>query len=64
MPVFLLISFSGSFSAVIDVPGFPTDSILAWVAPFPVIQGAAFAGVGAFSAVAADLENGFYDRLC
>ena len=63
MPVFLLISFSGAFSAIIDIPGFPTDSILAWVAPYAVIQGAAFAGVGASQAVAADLENGFYDRL-
>lgn len=63
MPVFLLISFSGAFSAVTDIPGFPTDSILAWVAPYAVIQGSAFAGVGASQAVAADLENGFYDRL-
>ena len=63
MPVFLLISFSGAFQAVTDVPGFPTDSILSWVAPYAVLQGAAFAGVGASQAVAADLENGFYDRL-
>jgi ABC-2 type transport system permease protein len=63
MPVFLLISFSGSFSAVTNVPGFPTDSILSWVAPYAVIQGAAFAGVGASQSVAADIENGFYDRL-
>ena len=63
MPVFLLISFSGAFQAVTDVPGFPTDSILSWVAPYAIIQGAAFAGVGASQAVAADIENGFYDRL-
>jgi ABC-2 type transport system permease protein len=63
MPVFLLISFSGAFQAVTDVPGFPTSSILSWVAPYAVIQGAAFAGVGASQSVAADIENGFYDRL-
>lgn len=63
MPVFLLISFSGAFQAVTNVPGFPTDSILSWVAPYAIIQGAAFAGVGASQAVAADIENGFYDRL-
>ena len=63
MPVFLLISFSGAFSSVVNIPGFPTDSILSWVAPYAVIQGAAFAGVGASQSVAADLENGFYDRL-
>ncbi len=63
MPVFLLISFSGAFSSVVNIPGFPTDSILSWVGPYAVIQGAAFAGVGASQSVAADLENGFYDRL-
>ena len=63
MPVFLLISFSGAFQAVTDVPGFPTDSILSWVAPYAVVQGASFAGVGASQAVAADIESGFYDRL-
>lgn len=63
MPVFLLISFSGTFSSVVDIPGFPTDSVLSWMAPYAIIQGAAFAGVGASQAVAADLENGFYDRL-
>jgi len=63
MPVFLLISFSGAFTSITAIPGFPTDDIYSWVAPYAVIQGAAFAGVGASQAVAADLENGFYDRL-
>lgn len=63
MPVFLLISFSGAFSSITLIPGFPTDEILSWVAPYAIVQGAAFAGVGASQAVAADLENGFYDRL-
>ncbi len=63
MPVFLLISFSGAFQAVTDIPGFPTDSIVSWVAPYAIVQGAAFAGVGASQSVAADIENGFYDRL-
>ena len=57
MPVFLLISFSGAFQAVTEVPGFPTDSILSWVAPYAIIQGAAFAGVGASQAVAADIHK-------
>lgn len=63
MPVFLLVAFSGSFSAVTDLPTFPTDNILNWVAPYAILQGAAFSGAGASQAVAADLENGFYDRL-
>lgn len=63
MPVFLLIAFSGSFSAVTDLPGFPTDNMLNWVLPYAVLQGCAFGGVGASQALAADVENGFYDRL-
>jgi ABC-2 type transport system permease protein len=63
MPIFLLIAFSGSFSAITDLPTFPTDNILNWVAPYAILQGAAFSGAGASQAVAADLENGFYDRL-
>jgi ABC-2 type transport system permease protein len=63
MPIFLLVAFSGSFSAITDIPLFPTDNMLNWVAPYAILQGSAFAGVGASQAVAADLENGFYDRL-
>ena len=63
MPVFLLIAFSGSFSSVTDIPGFPTDEILNWVAPYAILQGGSFAGVGVAQSVANDVENGFYDRL-
>jgi ABC-2 type transport system permease protein len=63
MPIFLLIAFSGSFSAVTQLPTFPTDSMVSWVLGYAVLQGAAFAGVGGSQAVAADIENGFYDRL-
>lgn len=63
MPIFLLLAFSGSFSAIADLPNFPTDNMLNWVLPYAVLQGAAFAGVGSAQAVAADMENGFYDRL-
>ena len=63
MPIFLLVAFSGSFSAITQIPSFPTDNILNWVAPYAIIQGASFSGANAAQAVAADLENGFYDRL-
>jgi len=63
MPVFLLISFSGAFVSVTEIPNFPTDTILSWVAPYAVVQGASFAGVGAAFGTAADIETGFYDRL-
>jgi ABC-2 type transport system permease protein len=63
MPVFFTLAFSGAFSAVTDIPGFPTDNILDWMVPFAIMQGAAFAGFGAAFGAGRDLENGFYDRL-
>ena len=63
MPVFFTIAFSGAFSALTELPAFPTDDILNWMVPFAVLQGAAFAGLGASFGVGRDLENGFYDRL-
>jgi ABC-2 type transport system permease protein len=63
MPVFFVLAFSGAFSAITGIPGFPTDNILNWMVPFAVLQGAAFAGFGAAFGAGRDLENGFYDRL-
>ena len=63
MPIFFTLAFSGAFSALTNMPGFPTDNILNWMVPFAVLQGAAFAGLGAAFSVGRDLENGFYDRL-
>lgn len=63
MPVFITISFSGAFSAIAKLPGFPTDQILDWVGPMAILQGAAFAGITTGMGIARDVENGFYDRL-
>jgi ABC-2 type transport system permease protein len=63
MPVFFLVAFSGSYSAITDLPGFPTDNALNWFLPFAIVQGASFAGIGVAFATARDLESGFYDRL-
>jgi ABC-2 type transport system permease protein len=63
MPMFFLLSFSGSFSDVTRIPTFPTPHILNWVMPYAILQGAAFAGMGTAFSVARDLENGFYDRF-
>jgi ABC-2 type transport system permease protein len=63
MPVFFTLAFSGAFSAITNLPTFPTDNILNWMVPFAVLQGAAFAGFGAAFGAGRDLENGFYDRL-
>jgi len=63
MPLFFVLAFGGAFSAVTLLPGFPTDNILNWVAPFSVLQGASFAGFGSAFGAGRDLENGFFDRL-
>ncbi|MGH2730948.1 MAG: ABC transporter permease [Actinomycetota bacterium] len=63
MPVFLTLAFSGQFSGLVNLPGFPADKIIDWFIPMTTIQGAAFAGITTGMGVARDLENGFYDRL-
>jgi hypothetical protein len=63
MPIFFLVSFSGSFSGLARGGLLPTTHMLNWVMPYSILQGAAFAGMGATFSVARDLEGGFYDRL-
>lgn len=63
MPLFFTIAFSGAFGAITDLPSFPTDNVLDWMAPFAILQGAAFAGLGAAFGAGRDLETGFYDRF-
>jgi ABC-2 type transport system permease protein len=63
MPIFFVIAFSGSFTALTDLPQFPTDNILDWMVPFALLQGAAFAGFGAGFGTVRDIETGFYDRF-
>jgi ABC-2 type transport system permease protein len=63
MPIFLTLSFSGAFSAITNLPGFPTDDSLNWFVPLAALQGAAFGGLGVAFAAIRDLENGFHDRL-
>jgi len=63
MPIFFIIAFGGAFSSLVDIPGFPTDNALNWFLPWAILQGAAFAGVGAAFTVGSDLEGGFMDRL-
>ncbi|MEL7156778.1 MAG: ABC transporter permease [Actinomycetota bacterium] len=63
MPIFFMVAFAGSYSAITEIPGFPTDNILNWFVPYACIQGAGFGGMGIGFSTARDLEGGFYDRL-
>ena len=63
MPIFFLLSFSGSFSGLARGGILPTRNMLNWVMPYAILNGSAFAGQGATFSVARDLEGSFYDRL-
>jgi ABC-2 type transport system permease protein len=63
MPAFFLIAFSGSFDSLTTLEGFPTANIRSWMAPYAIIQGAGFAGIGAAGGTATDMDLRFFDRL-
>jgi ABC-type multidrug transport system permease subunit len=62
-PVFVVVAFSGAFSAVAQLPGFPVPKMIDWVLPMAIVQGSAFAGITNGLGVARDMEGGFFDRL-
>lgn len=63
MPIVQAIAFSGTFFAIIQIPGFPTDRSINWYLPLAVLMGCGFAGIGLGFATIRDLEGGFHDRL-
>ena len=63
-PLFFAALGSSSFSRATSLPGFPkADSFLALSLAASVIQGVLFGSVNGGSALAVDIENGFFDRL-
>lgn len=63
MPLVQAIAFSGTFYAITQVPGFPTDRSINWYMPLAALMGSSFAGIGIGFAAIRDIESGFYDRL-
>ena len=63
MPIVQAIAFSGTFFAIIQIPGFPTDRSINWFLPLAVVMGSGFAGIGIGFTAIRDLEGGFYDRM-
>ena len=63
MPVFQVVSFSGTYAGVTEIPGFPTDRSVNWYLPMAVAMGASFAGRGTGFSMIRDLQTGFYDRI-
>jgi ABC-2 type transport system permease protein len=62
-PMLLLAVNSGGLSAATDLPGFPTNSFVAFALAVPFIQGALFATMNAGTDLARDIQTGFLNRL-
>jgi ABC-2 type transport system permease protein len=62
-PLALMAVNTGGLHAATNLPGFPTDSFLAFFLAFPFIQGSLFATVNAGVDLARDIQTGFLNRL-
>ena len=62
-PLLLLAVNAGGLDAATDLPGFPTDSFVAFALAIPFIQGALFATMNAGTDLARDIQTGFLNRL-
>jgi ABC-2 type transport system permease protein len=62
-PMMLLAVTSAGLSSATKIPGFPSDSFLAFFLAFPFIQGALFATMNAGTDLARDIQSGFLNRL-
>jgi len=62
-PVALMIVYSAGLQSSTDLPGFPTDSFLAFMLAVPFIQGALFSTMIAGTDLARDVQTGFINRL-
>jgi ABC-2 type transport system permease protein len=62
-PIFLMLVNAGGLKSSTDLPGFPTDSFLAFALAVPFIQGALFSTMNAGTDIARDVQTGFVNRL-
>jgi ABC-2 type transport system permease protein len=62
-PVALMAVNAGGLHASTELPGFPTDSFLAFALAVPFIQGALFSTMNAGTDIARDVQTGFVNRL-
>jgi ABC-2 type transport system permease protein len=62
-PLALLAVNAGGLHAATNLPGFPTDSFLAFALAIPFIQGALFATLNGGADLARDIQTGFLNRL-
>jgi ABC-2 type transport system permease protein len=63
-PLFFVAIGTSAFSRAIDIPGFPkVDSFLDFALSGAIVQGVLFGSTVSATALAIDIENGFFDRL-
>jgi ABC-2 type transport system permease protein len=62
-PMMLLLVNSAGLKASTKLPGFPTESFLAFALAVPFIQGALFSTMNAGTDLARDIQHGFLNRL-
>ena len=62
-PVSLMLVNAAGLDASTQLPGFPTDSFLAFALAVPFIQGALFSTMNAGTDLARDIQTGFLNRL-
>ena len=62
-PVMLMLVNSAGLQPSTALPGFPTDSFLAFALAVPFIQGALFSTMNAGTDLARDIQTGFLNRL-
>jgi ABC-2 type transport system permease protein len=62
-PIALLAVTSAGLDPATRLPGFPSDTFIAFFLAFPFIQGALFATMNAGTDLARDIQTGFLNRL-
>jgi ABC-2 type transport system permease protein len=63
MPLALLAVNAAGLHPATELPGFPTDSFLAFALAVPFVQGALFSTMNAGTELARDVQTGFLNRL-
>lgn len=62
-PLFMIGLFSQLYTRITDVPGFPADSYVQWMAPAVFLMAAMFGAGHSATGLVTDIETGYLDRL-
>lgn len=62
-PTIFMLGLSSVFAEAATLPGYPTDSMRAFIIPVGLLQGAGFTGAATGVNLARDIEQGWFDRL-